>query len=609
MKIDNNKTIKEKEIINRFLDEEVLLSPQAYERIKNISEENLETLIKKISEFKKYNDSFILLDEKFLDMFLNLDINTIIKDYKNFDFIEYYTGEKTSYEEKQEEKIEDKDKKKEEKNSEYEFLTYPSDHKKEQFVKRSEEDLEEKLKNLLEKEKDKLHVDIENERKKRYIEISKIRESVNSRINWVAKDIEERIKIYDDSDVSGKSTCTGTIEDFVKYFKDRFERLKVFIERRAQRKGYPLKNIKKMKGQKDVFVVGIVSDIDTTRSGNVIVRIEDTEDEITLIIPKDKIDKILKDELLLDEVIGVIGTVSKTGTSIYVDEIIRPALPPKTIKKIDEEIYMAFLSDIHIGSKEFLHKEFEKFIRFLNGDVDNELEEKVVSRLKYICIAGDLVDGVGVYPGQEDDLYEVDIIEQYREIAMYLEQIPEHISIIISPGNHDAVRPAEPQPKLPEKITKLFNRDNIYFVGNPSTINIHGFDTLLYHGRSFDDLVGQIKNASYENPVTIMKELVKRRLLCPTYGGRCPIAPEHKDYLVIDRDIDILHTGHIHINGYGLYRGVVLVNSGTFQEQTDFQKRMGINPTPAIVPIINMSKVGEKGHYLEWDRGVLEVRY
>jgi len=609
MKIDNNKTIKEKEIINRFLDEEVLLSPQAYERIKNISEENLETLIKKISEFKKYNDSFILLDEKFLDVFLNLDINTIIKDYKNFDFIEYYTGEKTSYEEKQEEKIEDKDKKKEEKNSEYEFLTYPSDHKKEQFVKRSEEDLEEKLKNLLEKEKDKLHVDIENERKKRYIEISKIRESVNSRINWVAKDIEERIKIYDDSDVSGKSTCTGTIEDFVKYFKDRFERLKVFIERRAQRKGYPLKNIKKMKGQKDVFVVGIVSDIDTTRSGNVIVRIEDTEDEITLIIPKDKIDKILKDELLLDEVIGVIGTVSKTGTSIYVDEIIRPALPPKTIKKIDEEIYMAFLSDIHIGSKEFLHKEFEKFIRFLNGDVDNELEEKVVSRLKYICIAGDLVDGVGVYPGQEDDLYEVDIIEQYREIAMYLEQIPEHISIIISPGNHDAVRPAEPQPKLPEKITKLFNRDNIYFVGNPSTINIHGFDTLLYHGRSFDDLVGQIKNASYENPVTIMKELVKRRLLCPTYGGRCPIAPEHKDYLVIDRDIDILHTGHIHINGYGLYRGVVLVNSGTFQEQTDFQKRMGINPTPAIVPIINMSKVGEKGHYLEWDRGVLEVRY
>ncbi|ACX72503.1 DNA-directed DNA polymerase [Methanocaldococcus vulcanius M7] len=609
MKIDNNKTVKEKEIINRFLDEEVLLSPQAYEKIKNISKENLETLIKKISEFKKYNDSFILLDEKFLDVFLNSNLNTIIKDYKNFDFIEYYTGEKTSYEEKQEEKIEDKDKKKEEKNKESEFLTYPLDHKKEQFVKRSEEDLEEKLKNLLEKEKDKSNTDIENERKKRYIEISKIRESVNNKINWVAKDIEERIKIYDDSDVSGKSTCTGTIEDFVKYFKDRFERLKVFIERRAQRKGYPLKNIRKMRGQKDVFVVGIVSDIDTTRNGNVIVRIEDTEDEITLIIPKDKIDKILKDELLLDEVIGVKGMVSKSGTSIYVDEIIRPALPPKTIKKIDEEIYMAFLSDIHIGSKEFLHKEFGKFIRFLNGDVDNELEEKVVSRLKYICIAGDLVDGVGVYPGQEDDLYEVDIIEQYREIAMYLEQIPEHISIIISPGNHDAVRPAEPQPKLPEKITKLFNRDNIYFVGNPSTINIHGFDTLLYHGRSFDDLVGQIKNASYENPVTIMKELVKRRLLCPTYGGRCPIAPEHKDYLVIDRDIDILHTGHIHINGYGLYRGVVLVNSGTFQEQTDFQKRMGINPTPAIVPIINMSKVGEKGHYLEWDRGILEVRY
>ena len=491
---------------------------------------------------------------------------------------------------------------------EREKVEFIKKEEKPQLIKKPEEDIEEKLKQLISKEEKK--EDFNAERVKRYERISKIRESVSSRITWIAKDIDAIIEIYDDSDVSGKSTCTGTIEDFVKYFRDRYERLKKFIERKTRRKGYPLKDISKMKGQKDVFVVGIVSDVDTAKNGNLIVRIEDTEDELTLILPKEKIEKgQLPDDILLDEVIGAIGTINKSGSSMFVDEIIRPALPPKEPKRIDEEIYMAFLSDIHVGSKEFLHKEFEKFIRFLNGDVDNELEERVVSRLKYICIAGDLVDGVGVYPGQEEDLYEIDIIEQYREIAMYIEQIPEHIHIIISPGNHDAVRPAEPQPRLPDKITKLFNRDNLYFVGNPCTLNIHGFDTLLYHGRSFDDLVGQIRTASYENPATIMRELIKRRLLCPTYGGRCPIAPEHKDYLVIDRDIDILHTGHIHINGYDIYRGVVLVNSGTFQEQTDFQKRMGINPTPAIVPIINLARVGERGHYLEWDRGVLEVRY
>ncbi|MEO2117739.1 MAG: DNA-directed DNA polymerase II small subunit, partial [Methanocaldococcus sp.] len=575
------------EIINKFLDLEVLLSPTVYEKLKNFDKGKINNLIEKIKEFKKYNDAFILLDEKFLEIILQKDLDEIIDEYKDFDFIFYYTGEKV--EEKHEE-VKEEIEKETEKKIEKEKIEFVKKEEKEQFVKKSEEDVEEKLKQLISKEEKK--EDFDAERFKRYEKITKIKESVNSRIKWISKDIDAIIEIYEDSDVSGKSTCTGTIDDFVKYFKDRFERLKIFIERKAQRKGYPLRDIKKMKGQKDIFVVGIVSDVDTARNGNLIVRIEDTDDEITLILPKEKIEAgKLPDDILLDEVIGALGTVSKSGSSIYVDEIIRPALPPKEPKRIDEEIYMAFLSDIHVGSKEFLHKEFEKFIRFLNGDVDNELEEKVVSRLKYICIAGDLVDGVGVYPGQEEDLYEVDIIEQYKEIAMYLEQIPEHISIIISPGNHDAVRPAEPQPKLPEKITKLFNRDNIYFVGNPCTLNIHGFDTLLYHGRSFDDLVGQVRTASYENPVTIMRELIKRRLLCPTYGGRCPIAPEHKDYLVIDRDIDILHTGHIHINGYGIYRGVVLVNSGTFQEQTDFQKRMGISPTPAIVPIINMAKV------------------
>jgi len=590
------------EIINKFLDLEVLLSPTVYEKLKNFDKEKINNLIEKIKEFKKYNDAFILLDEKFLEIFLQKDLNKIINEYKNFDFIFYYTGEKV--EGKHEEVKEETEKETEEKieKGKIEFI---KKEEKEQFVKKSEEDVEEKLKQLISKEEKK--EDFDAERNKRYEKITKIKESVNSRIKWIAKDIDAIIEIYEDSDVSGKSTCTGTIDDFVKYFKDRFERLKKFIERKAQRKGYPLKDIKKMKGQKDIFVVGIVSDVDTSRNGNLIVRIEDTEDEITLILPKEKIEAgKLPDDILLDEVIGAIGVVSKSGSSIYVDEIIRPALPPKEPKRIDEEIYMAFLSDIHVGSKEFLHKEFEKFIRFLNGDVDNELEEKVVSRLKYICIAGDLVDGVGVYPGQEEDLYEVDIIEQYREIAMYLEQIPEHIHIIISPGNHDAVRPAEPQPKLPDKIAKLFNRDNTYFVGNPCTLNIHGFDTLLYHGRSFDDLVGQIRTASYENPVTIMKELIKRRLLCPTYGGRCPIAPEHKDYLVIDRDIDILHTGHIHINGYGIYRGVVLVNSGTFQEQTDFQKKMGIHPTPARVPILDLSKTGSQ--YIEWNNGKIEVK-
>lgn len=81
------------EIINKFLDLEALLSPTVYEKLKNFDEEKLKRLIQKIREFKKYNNAFILLDEKFLDIFLQKDLDEIINEYKDFDFIFYYTGE------------------------------------------------------------------------------------------------------------------------------------------------------------------------------------------------------------------------------------------------------------------------------------------------------------------------------------------------------------------------------------------------------------------------------------------------------------------------------------------------------------------------------------
>ena len=262
------------EIISKFLDVEALLSPTVYEKLKDFEKEKLDNLIQKIREFKKYNDKFILLDEKFLEIFLQKNLDEIINEYKGYNFILYYTGEEPE-EVKEEIKKEIEEK-----------IEFIKREEKEQFVKKSDEDVEEKLKQLISKEEKK--EDFDAERAKRYENITKIRESVSSRIKWIAKDIDAIIEIYDDSDVSGKSTCTGTIEDFVKYFRDRFERLKVFIERKAQRKRYPLKDIKKMKGQKDAFVVGIVSDVDTAKNGNLIVRIEDIEDELTLILPKSR---------------------------------------------------------------------------------------------------------------------------------------------------------------------------------------------------------------------------------------------------------------------------------------------------------------------------------
>ena len=85
-----------------------------------------------------------------------------------------------------------------------------------------------------------------------------------------------------------------------------------------------------------------------------------------------------------------------------------------------------------------------------------------------------------------------------------------------------------------------------------------------------------------------MKLLLQCRHLAPIYGRRTPIAPEKRDFMIIDGEPDIFHTGHVHVLKYGNYRGTLLVNSGAWQEQTEFQRRMGLVPTPGIASIVNL---------------------
>jgi DNA polymerase II small subunit len=228
-----------------------------------------------------------------------------------------------------------------------------------------------------------------------------------------------------------------------------------------------------------------------------------------------------------------------------------------------------------------------RFLDFLNGDTDNEALLAISKEIRYLLVAGDLVDGVGIYPGQETELSIMDVYDQYKKAGEYFHMIPKHIKIIISPGNHDAVRQAEPQPKLPECVREYFP-DNVTFVGNPSIVDLDGVKVMLYHGRSIDDLVAAVPGVSYGEPTKAMVEMMKFRHLSPIYGSRVSIAPEKKDYFVIGNVPDILHCGHVHTIGVEWYKNVLLINSGTWQDQTEFQKRVNVVPTPAQVPVVDL---------------------
>ncbi|MDI9645498.1 MAG: DNA-directed DNA polymerase II small subunit [Archaeoglobales archaeon] len=384
------------------------------------------------------------------------------------------------------------------------------------------------------------------------------------------KEIEE-IKIL--KDVTGNSLTEGKLEDFQLYFNSRYEKISRILRSRVS--SVPIASLGRFKGE-NVTVVGMVNSIKETPRGYYI-ELEDPTGFINC-IASGKLAEIAQ-TLLGDEVIAVSGTLK--DRNIIADRIIFPDVPVNGNRKIVKDFFIVFISDTHFGSKEFLEDDWNKFVSWLNCETKGS---EIAEMVKYVIVAGDIVDGVGIYPGQENDLKIVNIYEQYEVAAKHFDEIRKDIKIIMSPGNHDAVRQAEPQPALPKEIRKLFS-NNVVHVGNPCYISLDGVKVLIYHGRSLDDVVSKIPKLNYESPHFAMEELLKRRHLSPMYGGRSPIAPEKEDYLVIEDIPDVIHCGHVHTYGAGFYRGVLLVNSSTWQNQTEFQRKMNLNPMPCNVAV------------------------
>ena len=379
-------------------------------------------------------------------------------------------------------------------------------------------------------------------------------------------------------DITGDSTCVGNVIDFAKLFNDRYATLKKMLQRRRELSGL-VTIAKAKKVQRDIRFVGIVNDVRSTKNGHTMIDLEDEEDRIQVLLMKGS--KKASESFVKDEVIGIIGSFSKDGEIVIAKEIIRPEVPINSgITPNGSDSILAFVSDIHVGSTEFLSDAWNRFISWLNKD-------PVAKDIKYILMPGDLVDGIGIYPGQEDELLIEDIYAQYTELARLVAMIPSSIKVIMMPGNHDAVRLAEPQPALPLQLASMFEPRTM-FVGNPCYLEIEGRTILAYHGRSMDDLVASIRNLSYGNPVEIMKEMLKRRHMAPTYGERTAIAPEQKDYLVIDRVPNIFVTGQVHACEIGEYRGIKLINASAWQSQTSYQRMHNQIPDPAKVPMINL---------------------
>ncbi len=390
------------------------------------------------------------------------------------------------------------------------------------------------------------------------------------------------------------------VQDFVNYFKNRYESLKkILIGRTELQESISIARLARKQEGDLVSVIGIVIDKSQTKNDNIRIVLEDPTGTFQVLVTKkkDELYQAAKD-IVLDEVIGITGTMG--NKIIFCNSLYTPDIPINhELKKSPDEAYAVFISDIHFGIKNFLNEDFMKFILWLKGQYGNEQQRYIADKVRYLFVTGDIVEGVGIYPGQEEDLDIKDIYEQYEEATKYFKMVPERIKIIMCGGNHDAMRMSEPQPAFDKIISKgLFEIPNLIMVSNPSLVNIHhsegfpGFDVLMYHGFSFPYFADNVPSIRDKGGIfrcdLIMKFLLQRRHLAPSHSSTLYVPDENIDPLVIDKVPDIFVSGHIHQITVGNYRNVSLINSSCWVVQSEDNAKRGIVPHPGKIPIINL---------------------
>ncbi len=415
------------------------------------------------------------------------------------------------------------------------------------------------------------------------LEYEKEKLPLDNFVHPVHATVDHELRIL--KDVTHNALSEGSCKNFVDLFQSRFGKLsRMFRAKPSMRDFQNISVIRQMKERDTVKTVGMVTDYGVTRNGHIILTLEDDSGSTKVLIhSRNEALMELARTIMDDEVVGVTGVLGRD--IIFANTLEFPDIPVgRDLNSSTEEICVAITSDLHVGSRNFLQKEFLRFIRWLNLKYSRQVE--LASKIQYLIVVGDLVDGVGIYPDQEKDLAIPDMRDQYAKLANILALVPPHITVILSPGNHDATRIGEPQlPILEDFAPDLYAMENVQMVGNPCFLELHSVNFLLYHGGSLFDFLA--RQTQHDDATLPMVEMLRKRHLCPMYGHN-PIVPLEEDLLVIEDVPDVLATGHIHVNSHGNYRGTTILNAGCWMSQSEYQKMRNIYPTPCRVPVFNL---------------------
>ena len=379
----------------------------------------------------------------------------------------------------------------------------------------------------------------------------------------------------------------GSSDGYIDYFNSRFKQLESIVKQRPDlRDAVSLSQALKLPLKTKFKSIGIVTE-KSARNNRLFLDIEDIDTTTQVMVSgEDNIKKGL--EILPDQVICFEGTRFRENMMVA-NELYWPDIPMHNINRSNDPVSVVFIGDVHIGSTHFRADLFEKFLRWLNQDLGPQPSKDLASTVKYVVIAGDLVEGIGIFPNHIDELTITTQKAQYEEAAKLIARFPDHIETIIIPGNHDAVRRSLPQPVIPESYAPtLYANPNVTMAPNPVYVDMNTVRILVAHGTALTEILGSTPGHDIQNPVNAVELLLKCRHLAPSYGRGTPIAPEKVDRLVIKHIPDVVVMGHVHIYESKKYKGITMISTGSFQDRTPFQKRMNIVPTPGVLSVFNL---------------------
>jgi len=159
------------------------------------------------------------------------------------------------------------------------------------------------------------------------------------------------------------------VADFTGNFRARYHELQGILMNRPELKN--LVSINKISSdRRNLSIIGIITEKRITKNKNLMIKFEDLTGEIIGIVKCDREDVFNKaEELQLDDFVGVVA--SGNSEMLFVYDLFHPDSFVHEKIKFEKDISLAFVSDIHCGSKGHLRKEFEGFLNWLNSEDDD----------------------------------------------------------------------------------------------------------------------------------------------------------------------------------------------------------------------------------------------